>query len=94
MKNTKKPLNTFLLRLSLTLLLITILISLRGITVIGPSETFAHNYGWQPLAIIVVITAGIAVYSRKDNKKLSNLILCLSVLLLLINVAISNLFTY
>lgn len=83
-----------LLQGTIIILVISNALSLRGITFIGEPQTFAHKYGWQTLAIIIIGGLGIAFYSRKADEKKSNLVIVLSILLFIMNVIITNLFTY
>ena len=73
-------------------LIISIVMTLRGITFIGEPQTWAYKYGWQSLAVIICLALGLALGMRKNNRRLSNWAVCLTVTLLISNVLISSIF--
>lgn len=81
------------LYVTIGVLIISVLLSLRGITVIGEPQTWVYKYGWPSLIIIVCFAVVVAFLSRKNYKKLSRWIIRLAVALLVVNSVISSIFT-
>lgn len=75
-------------------LIVAILTSLRGITVIGEPQTFEYLYGLPTLLAISSTGLLLGAYQRKNDKKLAFWLIILTFIFLAENFIISSLFTY